>query len=64
MKRNVDTHIKLTDREKIFGVEGKNENILGKTIIATKRVINRNRQIPKEYTIREIKALLKCQNAM
>ena len=61
LKRNVDNHLKLTDREKIFGVEGKNENIVMKTIIATKRVIYRNRQIPKEYTMREVKALLKCQ---
>ena len=34
---------------------------MGKTIIATKRVIYRNRQVPKGYTLREIKALLKRQ---
>ena len=61
LKRNVDIHLKLTDREKIFGLNEKNENIVMKTIIATKRVIYRNRQIPKDYTIREVKALLKCQ---
>ena len=45
---------------KILGVY-KSGNVVDKTIMATKRVIYRNRQKGKTFSIREIKALLKSQ---
>ena len=37
------------------------DDIVDKTLIATKRVIHRNRQQGKPYTLREVKALLRTQ---
>ena len=35
--------------------------MVGKTILATKRMINRNRQKGSQYTLREITSILKSQ---
>ena len=60
LKRNIDNKIKIPDIDKIFGVENEND-IVDKTIIATKRLINRNTQNGTQYTLREVKSLLKSQ---
>ena len=60
LRNHVNIHIKISDIEKILG-HNKNDTIVGKCILATKRVIYRYRQVPKEYTLREIKATLKYQ---
>ena len=60
LRLHIDTSIKLSNLEKIMGTDT-TENIIDKTIIATDRVIYRNRQQGKPHSIREVKALLKSQ---
>ena len=60
LKNNIDNKIKIPDIEKILGTDKEND-IVGKTILATKRMINRNRQKGSQYTLREIKSILKSQ---
>ena len=60
LKLHIDRTIKIPDIEKIMGT-GHLENILDKTLIATKRVIYRNRQSGKPYTLREVKGILRNQ---
>ena len=60
LKRHIDNSIKIPDLDKIMGT-GQIEGIVDKTITATKRVIYRNRQIGKQYTITEVKSLLRNQ---
>ena len=60
LKRHIDNSIKIPDMDKIMGT-GQPEGIIDKTIIATKRVIYRNRQIGKAYNITEVKSCLRNQ---
>ena len=55
-----DAHFKISDIEKIMGT-GSPDDIIDKTILATKKVIYRNRQSGKPYSLNEIKACLKSQ---
>ena len=60
LKRYIDNSIKISEVEKIMGT-GVLNDIVDKTLIATKRVIYRNRQIGRPYTLQEVKALLRNQ---
>ena len=50
----------ISDADKIFR-QGLHDNIVDKSIIATKRVKYRNRQNGKHYNIREVKNVSNAQ---
>ena len=60
LRQVIDGGIKISDIEKIMGT-GSQDDIIDKTILATKKVIYRNRQSGKPYSLNEIKACLKSQ---
>ena len=60
LRTHVDGHISLTDVDKVLGTPI-GDNIVYKTIMATKRVIYRNRQKDNQYSLRAVQALLKSQ---
>ena len=60
LRQVIDGSIKISDIEKIMGT-GYLENITDKTIIATKKVIYRNRQSGKTYRLAEVKSCLRNQ---
>ena len=60
LRVHVDGHISITDVDKICGID-QEENIVYKMIMATKKVIYRNRQVNTKYSINEIIAVLKLQ---
>ena len=61
--RNIGVNIKISNIEKIMGTSS-TDDIIDKTILATKRVIYRNRQEGKPYSIIEVKARLRTQMLM
>ena len=60
LKTSINTTIKISNLDKIFGT-GMEHDIVEKTIIATKRVIYRHRQKGTQYTLREVKTILRSQ---
>ena len=60
LRTEIDNSINISNIEEIMGT-GTLECIVDKTILATKRVIYRNRQKGIPYTLIEVKALLKTQ---
>ena len=60
LRQVIEGGIKISDIEKIMGT-GSLEDIIDKTILATKRNIYRNRQTGKPYSLTEVKACLKSQ---
>ena len=63
LRRYIEGTITISNLEKIMGT-GNMDNIVQKTIIATKGVIYKNRQIGKNYHIKEVQSLLKSQMLM
>ena len=60
LRIHVDGHISLNNVDKVLGIS-KGDNIVYKTIMATKKVIYRNRQKGSQYSLREVQASLKSQ---
>ena len=60
LRQVIDGGIKILDIEKIMGT-GSLDDIIDKTILATKKNIYRNRQSSKPYSVTEVKACLKSQ---
>ena len=60
LRRHIDNSIIISNIEKIMGT-GTLDNIVDKAIIAAKRVIYTNRQVGKQYSVHDVKKLLKTQ---
>ena len=60
LRRHIDNSITISNIEKIMGT-GTLDNIVDKAIIAAKRVIYTNRQVGKQYSVHDVKKLLKTQ---
>ena len=60
LRTEVEGNVKISNIEKIMGT-GILECIKDKTILAAKKVIYRNRQTGKQYSLAEVKALLRSQ---
>ena len=60
LRAEVEGNIKISNIEKIMGT-GNLECIKDKTILATKKLIYRNRQTGKPYSLRELKSVLRSQ---
>ena len=60
LRQVIEGGIKISDIEKIMGT-GSLDDIIDKTILATKKTIYRNRQTGKPYSLNEVKACLKSQ---
>ena len=60
LRRYIDGGITIPNRDKIMGI-GHPASIVEKTIMATKRVIYRNRQEGAQYSLRDVTRLLKSQ---
>ena len=60
LKLHIDNSLKILNIEKIMST-GTLDNIVDKSIVAAKRVIYKNRQVGKRYSLNEMKALLKTQ---
>ena len=63
LRRYIEGTITISNIEKIMGT-GNMNNIIEKTITATKGIIYKNRQIGKNYNINEVKSSLRSQMLM
>ena len=60
LRLHVDVHISLNNVDKILGTP-KGDNLVYKTIMATKKIIYRNRQKGSRYSLKEVQISLRSQ---
>ena len=60
LRIHIDSAIKISNIDKIMGMTS-TDDIVDKTIVATTRVIYRNRQQGKPHSLKEVQALLRSQ---